>query len=154
MQLTAKSNVAKAPRTSGNRLPVIKFQQPSAEDSCGINDLLALVEKFNATNIHEIIKVFLYLLQEILGNVAMHVFLLKLGEPHKGQLFKSTFELPEMKNGGIRHVKGIVLEENGIKQLNAILKQVTGLDLANDQLFDYVINLIMYIVWNYDFPQN
>jgi hypothetical protein len=130
------------------------FKQKTGSETqaeCGLEDLLPLLKMLNDSNIHEVIKVFLYAIQEVLGNAAMHILLMKVGEPQKGEFFHNTLARPEMEEF-LPLVQGIVLNEAGIGQLNEILRQVTGLNLHNPDLFKYVVDLLQYLIWNLPFP--
>lgn len=130
------------------------FKQKTGAETqaeCGLEELLPLLKMLNDSNIHEVVKILLYALQEVLGNAAMHILLMKTGEPQKGEFFHNTLALPEMEEF-LPLVQGIVLNEPGISQLNEILRQVTGLNLHNPDLFKYVTDLLQYLIWNTPFP--
>ncbi len=127
------------------------FKHKTGSETQADCDLIGLLKTLNASNIQEVIKVFLYALQEVLGNAAMHILLMKVGEPQKGEFFHNTLSMPEME-GFFPLVQGIVLNEAGIGQLNEILRQVTGLNLHNPDLFKYVVDLLQYLIWNIPFP--
>jgi len=157
--LLSSNEKRQLPQSAGNRFPAITFNPPTLEDKCsianlpgGLIPLFNILDRFTKPNIHHVLKIFLYTLQEVFGNSAMHVLLLKLGESHKGELIHSTLALPEMQGEGLLHVKALLLNNAGVCQLNEIVKQVLGLDLGNCRLFEYVVNLLQFLVWNYPFP--
>lgn len=145
-----------APRTTSTRsnFPIISMKSEiwnEAKAECGLPEIVAIVKVINASNIHEVIKVLLYLVQEVIGNSAMHILLMKFGEQQKGEFFHGLLSNPEMEEL-FPLIQGMVLSSPSIAQLNNILRQVTGLDIGNLALFKYIVNLIEYLVWNYPFP--
>jgi len=147
-------NVANLPKATSTNFPIIRMKSSifKADDpKCDIMYLLGVLDTLNKSNIHEIIKIFLYAFQEFIGNGAVHVLAMKIGEPLKGQFFNNTLALPEMEEF-LPLVQGVVLMRPGICQLNEILRQVTGLDVGNMDLFKYIVHLVQYLVWNYPFP--
>jgi thiol-disulfide isomerase/thioredoxin len=128
---------------------VFKKDDPNCDEL--LPTLAKAVEELNASGVHQVIKILLYTIQELIGNAAMHILLLKVGEPQKGAMFHDFLAQPDVQNN-FQFIRGMVLNTRPITQLNEILRQVTGLDIGNPDLFQYLVNLIEYLVWNYPFP--
>lgn len=124
------------------------------EDECpgGILPvLIEILEIARTANLFQILNVVLYTLQEVLGNPAMHVLMINIGEPATGQAVHELFIMPEMKEF-VPLLEHLVFSDDGINQIKEIIKLAAGLDLSNPALFMYVINLAQYLLWGISFP--
>ncbi|ODN00028.1 hypothetical protein Ocin01_06652 [Orchesella cincta] len=124
--------------------PIINAEN---ESNCNFLEILGLV---GSSRIISVVNIFMYALEEVTGDAAMHVLLLKIGEKQKGDFFKETMELPQIQEV-FPLVQRVVLAEEWVHQLNFILHEVTGLTLENTELFMYFVKLIQYLVWGHPF---
>lgn len=140
--------------TSGFPFVTLKSNTIYAEDD-GCPDLfpvlLEVIQMAAAANLIQLLNVVLYVLQEVLGNPAMHVLMVNIGEPATGQVVHELFLMPEMKEF-VPLLEHLVFSDDGIAQLNEIVKLAVGLDLSNPTIFVYVINLVQYLIWGISFP--
>ncbi|CAL8107717.1 unnamed protein product [Orchesella dallaii] len=148
----ADASNRRASRTSySSGAPPFPFQLKSpiinANETCPYLEILNLIQ---SSKILGVVNIFMYALEEVAGDPAMHVLLLKLGEKQKGDFFKETLELPQMQEF-LPLVQRSVLSEQWVQQLNHILHEVTGLTLQNFELFAYVVKVIQYLVWGHPF---
>lgn len=145
-------------RKAGSGFPFVAMKRSSIyaddEEKCpgGIIGLLPeLLRIVTESNLIQLLNVVLYILQEVLGNHAMHVFMMTVGEPATGQAVQELFTMPEMTEF-MPLLEHLVFTDKGITGINEVIKLAVGLDVSNPAIFKYIVNLILYLVWGIPFP--
>lgn len=116
-------------------------------------DLLPVLNTLTTSNLDEVVKIFLYLIQEIQGNAGLHLISFVVLDPAIGDLVKKVAEEEGFVETLLPMLQITLLDcEASIHQLNELLRQATGLDFHNFNLFKYTFNFIRWLLWNHPFP--
>lgn len=141
-----------------NNIPIIRYDAvEKVKASCDplslLPDLLPLLNTLAVSNLDEVIKIFLYLIQEIQGNAGFHLISFVVLDPAIGDLVKTAYETEGWVETILPMIQITVLDcLPPLHQLNELLRQATGLDLHNFNLFKYTFNFIRWLLWNHPFP--
>lgn len=121
---------------------------PSQEPQCNILEIILKLPDTGLLDLGSFIQTVIY---EFNNSPDLHFLIGKLQEPIKGKSVREFHLLPEVQ-GLIKIAHQKLIQSPVWKDLFIVIRQLTGIDLININIIEFLFSLFEYLVWGTVYP--